>query len=79
MQGYEQVKVETNGDGKCGLHLFFGKPSPAQELKVTDASRLIQSILPPTLHELRLCLDLKGRNLLNKVLTKNMARVRPFV
>ena len=70
LQGREHMKVETNGNGKCGLHAVFGKPSPAQELKVTDAAHLIRSILPTSLHELRQRLDLPGEVLLAKVLTK---------
>ena len=32
-----QMKANTNGNCKCGLHLSFGEPTPAQELMAEAA------------------------------------------
>ena len=55
-------KVNTNGNGKCGIHAPFGEPCAQQELKLGDSEAFIRSALRPSLQELRSILsDLEGQ------------------
>ena len=65
----ECMTLQTNGNGKCGLHALLGTPNAYGELQVNNEEEVMQTILPSSLDAMSNKLDASGLLLLKNMMS----------